>query len=97
MPSPKGGFGAGNRKLQHHNEDGVAGAQGYKINKLIKKCLTQTTLQDARQLGVAVGDVLRAPRVRRERQHHAAYIYLKIFQMKIKKPTQNYLTSLDQQ
>lgn len=39
MPSPKGGFGAGNRKLQHHNEDGVAGAQGYKINKLIKKLL----------------------------------------------------------
>ena len=39
MPSPKGGFGAGNRKLQHHNEDGAAGAQGYKINKLIKKLL----------------------------------------------------------
>ena len=39
MPSPKGGFGAGNCKLKHHNEDGVAGAQGYKINKLIKKLL----------------------------------------------------------
>ena len=39
LPSPKGGFGAKNAKLNHHNEDGAAGAQGYKINKLIKKLL----------------------------------------------------------